>query len=92
LFSVIAKTYKEKATLIWFATGAINIMNDVVNKCINCDSDAPFTWFCGDCTDAKETAYKLCRDLDIDDWIEVLIVRDTVLKAFNICRNKRKKK
>ena len=50
------------------------------HKCVSCGKPAPYTWFCPCCTEAKEQAYKECREKGIDDWYEVIVYRDKALR------------
>lgn len=56
---------------------------DLRNKCINCGKDSGCRWFCESCTAIKESAYKECRELGINNWFDVIKHRDKKLNEIH---------
>lgn len=55
-----------------------------ITYCINCGAqsnmDGIGRWFCPPCTEIKEAAYKEARDKDLDNYGEVMALRDKRLR------------
>lgn len=54
------------------------------DRCINCNriKEHPYLWFCDGCTLVKEKSYKDSRDKGENDFVDVIIARDTALSKY----------